>query len=210
MKAQVTSEFINEKNKDPFSKYLPIEQLLAEMDDTREDVNIDKLAEIIKPVELNPEPPKTDSTEPGQTTQPANDPNKPPVTEPVEPDGQKKVPALIAKTESEWLAKQHDRVEAFICSLIAKEDDPSQFKADTEELQEIAGYIYAWRKESTKPLPNWIMILLAIALIYGPKYKMAFDMRKEKKIIAAQESEIEELRRQISIRDEMLNKNEAA
>lgn len=192
---------------DSYTKYQPIEELIEEMDIPKQDVNKDKPPDIITPVELDL-PQKKPVTEPVEVpvnpVNPVKDYND--GDEPVKPT---KTLGLMAKGESEFLAKQNDRVQAFICAVIAKEDEPERFKADSEELQEIADYIYAWRKDSIKPLPPWIMILLAIALIYMPKYTDAIKLRKEKKQIIDQQTEIDFLRQQTQAQAELLKKAEA-
>ncbi len=186
---------LEEQVQDNFSNYDNIETMLSEMKTDREDVNEGKPPAVFEPVDESSELETTRSPE-AQVTDVID----------VHPH---KIPALIAKGESIFIARMHDRVQAFICSVIAMEDNPDQFKADSEELQEIADYIYAWRKDSIKPLPDWIMILIAIVLIYGPKYKFAMSIRKEKKLLIVQQNEIQSLQQQNESLLELIRKFEA-
>ena len=163
---------LEEQVQDNFSNYDNIETMLSEMKTDREDVNEGKPRAIED--ESPPLPPEETTTI-----------NQPEV---IVINGPKRIPAQKAKFESRFLARQNDRVNAFLCSLIANED-PDNFKADQEDIDEIAEYLYEWRKDSQEPLPVWLEVAIGIALVYGPKYKEAFALKKEKKRSAGLEDE---------------------
>ena len=163
---------IEEQVQDNYSNYDNIETMLSEMKTDREDVNEGK------PRAIEDEPPPL----PPEETTTVNQP------EVIVINGPKRIPAQKAKFESRFLARQNDRVNAFLCSLIANED-PDYFKADQEDIDEIAEYLYEWRKDSQEPLPVWLEVAIGIALVYGPKYKEAFALKKEKKRSAGLEDE---------------------
>jgi len=97
-----------------------------------------------------------------------------------------------AQFEAHFLAKNNDRLQSMLCSMIA-DDDPENYEAEDDEVDEIASYIYEWRKDSQEPLPLWLEIAAAIALIYGPKYNQAFKFRKAKKQLVIMETKNDEL-----------------
>ena len=139
---------IEEQVQDNFSNYDNIETMLSEMKTDREDVNEGK------PRAVEDEPPALPPLPPEETTT-INQP------EVIVINGPKRIPAQKAKFESRFLARQNDRVNAFLCSLIANED-PDNFKADQEDIDEIAEYLYEWRKDSQEPLPVWLEVAIGI------------------------------------------------
>lgn len=179
---------IADNKTDSFSKYDSIENMILEMKTPREDVNADKkpaakTEEETEVIEDAPElkEPENISTTPG-----------PPVIE----LGKNKISDKKARLEAKFLARTNDNVNSLACSFIADED-PDDFGADEDEIEDITEYFYNWRSESTEPLPIWMELVIGIGFIYAPKYKQAFKLRKVKKLNLILENEKTEMQQTI-------------
>ena len=178
---------IADNKTDSFSKYDSIENMIFEMKTPREDVNADK-----KPVAKTEEETEVIEDAP-ELKEPENIPiPQKPFVEIEKP----KISDKKARLEAKFLARTNDNVNSLACSFIADED-PDDFGADEDEIEDITEYFYNWRSESTEPIPIWMELVIGIGFIYAPKYKQAFKIKKVKKMNAILENEKIELQKTI-------------
>ena len=88
-----------------------------------------------------------------------------------------------ARWEARFLANNNDKLHAFICSIIAMDEDMEDYKCTAEEIKDLENEIFEMRKDSTSHLPPWIGVLIGMLLMYGPKYKDALQDRRANKAL---------------------------
>jgi len=173
-------------NKESFTEPKSVDTLIDEMLQEREDVNDGKPVNIadtpIDAPELIPDDPPDKKIVSGDIITGISD--KPKLSE-------KK-----ARFEARFIARNANRLNAFGCGILADDDD-DKFKADNEDLKELEEVFFEWRKDSDEPLPLWMNIVVSCGLVFGPKWKQAFSMRKYKKQIELQNTEIENLKKKL-------------
>ena len=165
---------------DNFTKYQSLDELIVEMKTDREDVNAGK-------PKIEPEPEAEQAKE--------TIPDIEPIAE-IKPDINIPKPPVISdklrRFEALFVAKTLNKGVGITCSLIADEDI-ELFLCDAEDLAELCEYIYEWRKLSDEVLPPWLQLVVSACLIFFPKFKEAFSIRKEKKKIVQLETKQDEL-----------------
>jgi len=168
---------------DSATTYQSVDELLDEMGIERENVNDGKPVDIAEP------PPDAPELIPDDTSPFETDTVNQILKEPSRLQDRK------ARFESDWIARNTNRVNKFICSLIA-DDDATDFGIDKEDLKEISDILYEWRRISQEPLPLWLELVVTFLLVFAPKWKLAFGVRKLKKQIQEQSAEIERLKKE--------------
>jgi hypothetical protein len=142
-----------------------IDSLLDEMQEPREDVNEGKA-----PAD--------------QTANPSYINNKPPIQEPKKLSPEEKgLREKQARWEAHFLAKNNDTLQAFLCSIIALDEDSDYYKADKEDVLDLENQIFEMRKDAATHLPPWVGIVIGMLLMYGPKYKEAIHERRINKAL---------------------------
>ncbi len=172
------------KTDDKYNSYESLDTLIKEMKTDREDVNINAPPPIIDDTEQPPE--IIPDVIPIAEIKPNIDIPRPPP-----------VPERLRRFESMFVAKNMSKFGAISCSFISDED-LERFLLDDFDLKELADYVYEWRKLSNEVLPPWLQFLIGACLIFFPKFKEAFGIRKEKKKIMQLEAKQAEMEKQIN------------
>ncbi len=173
----------------------PLDDLLKEMSESREDFT-------------NPEPkPESSHLEVVHDSSTADpDPvTKPPVTDqpPVDP----KVIEGKRQFTAKMLAKYTDQGMAFLCALIADDDDTDAFKADADDKKDlIECYFDMCEGYGWVNMPPWLNLIFCIGFTYGPKMQQAFKERKVNQAITrkAAQAEAEQAIAERKLRDAQL------
>lgn len=111
----------------------------------------------------------------------------------------------VAKTKaSQFIVSGGDKAIAFLCDMISDNDGEENFNADEDEKRELQEYVAMLLPDDKEVIPPWLMLVVTAGLIYGPKFKDAFKLKKYKKALEEQQiknaqiqQENEQLRQQL-------------
>lgn len=111
----------------------------------------------------------------------------------------------VAKTKaSQFLVSGGDKAIAFLCDMISDNDGEENFNADEDEKRELQEYVTMLLPDDKDVIPPWLMLVVTAGLIYGPKFRDAFKLKKYKKALEEQQiknaqiqQENEQLRQQL-------------
>ena len=142
----------------------PLEDLLSEMSENREDVSNPE------PKEPAPSDTTLGSKTPGESgTQPSV-----PETPKVVVDNSKEAQGKRQFT-AKMLAKYTDQGFAFVCSLLADEEDSDFYKANDEDKKDlIECYFEMCEGYGWTGMPPWLNLVFCVGFTYGPKMRQAY------------------------------------
>ena len=157
----------------------PLDDLLKEMSESREDFT-------------NPEPKEIPGSEvmPGNSSADPDPVIKPPVTD--QPTVDPKVIEGKRQFTAKMLAKYTDQGMAFLCALIADDDDTDAYKADGEDKKDlIECYFDMCEGYGWVNMPPWLNLIFCIGFTYGPKMQQAYKERRINKEITRKAAQAE-------------------
>lgn len=93
---------------------------------------------------------------------------------------------------SKFLAKNTDRAMAFVAAVISETDDPEEWKAHPEDVDDIqAAYFEMCESYGWSGLPPWAQLFIALTFTYGPILKEAVKVRGINKAVIERAAQAE-------------------